>query len=369
MTAGCERPDAGAGTPPAAGPEPPPEPPPEPEAEPAGDESTAEWWPHDNGRWVVGDAGQQPKIIPLPAAVAPVRPDTTLDGARLANLDYRAVSLRGFSHWQAAKPRQDAYLLRVTSNQQWLVGCVADGVSSAIFSHAAADLACRVITRQIAEALADYDRPPDPGKWEGLVGDLPWQAGIDRASAAIVTRAAELMGGTREQHAAAHEPAAGIEPPRVEIAARDARTIMATTAVAFAVAATRTPDGLVPYAVAVASGDSSALVLSDGRWHPITAVKNADGEVASNAVLALPRQVQARPVSGFLRPGEALVIISDGLGDPLGQGTGVVGRFLAAQWSRPPDLLAFAAQAAFYRRTFTDDRTAVVVWHRAGPSD
>jgi hypothetical protein len=142
---------------------------------------------------------------------------------------------------------------------------------------------------------------------------------------------------------------------------------MATTAVAFAVAATRTADGLVPFGLAVASGDSSALMLSRGRWHPLTTLKNSGQEIASNAVLALPREVTVTPLSGFLRPGEALVVVSDGIGDPLGQGAGAVGQFLAAHWSQPPDLFSFAGQAAFYRKGFTDDRTATAVWHR--PAD
>jgi hypothetical protein len=116
--------------------------------------------------------------------------------------------------------------------------------------------------------------------------------------------------------------------------------------------------------LAVAAGDSSALVLSEGRWHPITAVKNADADIASNVVRALPRHVQVDPLTGFLHQGEALAVISDGIGDPLGQGTGMVGRFLAAHWEQAPDALAFAGHASFYRKTFTDDRTAVMIWHR-----
>ena len=140
---------------------------------------------------------------------------------------------------------------------------------------------------------------------------------------------------------------------------------MATTAIAFAVAASRTPDGLLPFGVAVASGDSSALMLSESRWCPLTAVKNADRDIATNAVLALPREVDVLPLSGFLRPGEALVVVSDGIGDPLGQGTGAVGQFLATHWSHPPDLFSFVGQAAFYRKGFSDDRTATAVWHRS----
>jgi hypothetical protein len=141
---------------------------------------------------------------------------------------------------------------------------------------------------------------------------------------------------------------------------------MATTAVAFAVAVSPAEDGQLPYSLVVAAGDSSALILARGHWRPVTAVKNAGADMPSNAVRALPREVQVTPVSGYLQPGEALVVVTDGIGDPMGTGAGEVGQFLAARWSRPPDLFAFATHAAFYRRGFTDDRTAVAVWHESG---
>ncbi len=307
------------------------------------------WWLHQNGRWIVGDPGHQPQTVFRPAEVAPGRADTTFDGARLADIEYRAVSLRGLSHAAVGDPRQDAYLLRVTANKHWLVGCVADGVSAPKYSHMAADIACREITRHIAEALDDQPAAGDTNDWRKLAAQLPWQRAVDQASAAIVAKAS----------AGFPRPENGEQPD-----ADTVRRTMATTAVGFAVGATANEDGLIPWTVAVASGDSSALVLSHGRWFPITAVKNAGSDLISNAVLALPRAVEVAPASGFLQPGAALVVVTDGIGDPMGMGTGEVGRFLAAQWSRPPDLFAFAAQAAFYRRGFADDRTAAVVWHQ-----
>lgn len=309
------------------------------------------WRLHENGRWIVGDPGHQPQAAFRPAEIASGRADTTFDGARLAGIEYRAVSLRGLSHAAVGDPRQDAYLLRITANKHWLVGCVADGVSQPKYSHLAADIACREITRHIAEALDDQPPVAEADDWRKLAAELPWQRAVDQASAAIVAKAS--AGFPRSENGA---------PPDADAV----RRTMATTAVGFAVGTTANEDGLIPYAVAVASGDSSALVLSDGRWFPITAVKNAGSDLVSNAVLALPRAVEVVPVSGFLQPDEALVVVTDGIGDPMGMGTGEVGRFLAAHWSRPPDLFAFAAHAAFYRRGFADDRTAAVVWHRAG---
>ena len=309
------------------------------------------WRRHEDERWIVGDPGRQHEMVPHPADIATSRPDTTIDGANLGQIEYRAVSLRGFSHWGKREPRQDAYLLRISANGQWLVGCVADGVGQSKYAHMAADIACREITGCIAAALDGQPAIIAHDDWWKLSEELPWQQAVERANAAMIAKAST---GTRESGEAG------------PLDAHTVRGAMATTAVGFAVAAVPDENGQLPFAVAVAAGDSSALILSAGRWHPITPVKNAESDVASNAVLALPRDVQVAPFAGFLGPGAALVVVTDGIGDPMGTGTGEVGQFLAVHWSRPPDLLAFAAHAAFYRRGFTDDRTAVAVWHKPG---
>ena len=309
------------------------------------------WGRHEDERWIVGDPGRQHEMVPYPANLATSRPDTTIDGANLGQIEYRAVSLRGFSHWGKREPRQDAYLLRISANGQWLVGCVADGVSQSKYAHMAADIACREITGHIVAALDEQLPVTAPDDWRKLAGELPWQQAVEQANAAMMAKAST---GTRESGEAG------------PLDAHTVRGAMATTAVGFAVAAAPAEDGQLPFTLAVAAGDSSALILYRGRWDPITAVKNAGSDVASNAVLALPRDVEVAPVTGFLPPGAALVVVTDGIGEPMGSGTGELGQFLAAHWSRPPDLFAFAAHAAFYRRGYTDDRTAVAVWHKPG---
>ena len=59
---------------------------------------------------------------------------------------------------------------------------------------------------------------------------------------------------------------------------------------------------------------------------------------------------------------QVLVLMSDGVGDPLGAGTGEVGQTLAESWRKPPYILTFAAQVEFARRSFDDDRTVIAVW-------
>jgi hypothetical protein len=93
-------------------------------------------------------------------------------------------------------------------------------------------------------------------------------------------------------------------------------------------------------------------------------VKNEGAAVYSPSVNALPmvpRQMPA-PMRTRVRAGEVLVLMSDGIGDALGAGTGEVGRFLAEVWREPPSPMNFAAQAEFARKSFDDDRTAIAFW-------
>ena len=325
--------------------------------------AAGEWFVHECGRWVVGDPGRQLEVAWRPSESWQSRPDVVLDWAACGDVEYRAASVRGLGHFQEARPRQDGYAVAFTPDRRWLVGCVADGVSSGSRSHLAADIACQEFTRRLAAELAQLAGIPPADQWPEAAAGLRWQQATDAVTEQISLRATEFFREGYQRQ--------GDEESLRRLAAdglphQAAAQVMATTAVAFVVASQADVDGLVPFALVVAAGDSSALLLSEGCWHPMTAVKNAGAELASSAVRPLPRQVTVTPVTGFLQQGQALAVITDGLGDPLGSGQGVVGRFLASRWTSAPDPLAFVNEVAFYRKTFVDDRTAVLVWAGQG---
>ena len=332
----------------------------EPLAEPIAE---PEWQRHENGRWVLGDAGRQPETRPAPSTVvAPGRPDTVVDGGRLGALSYRATSLRGLGHQQNGTPRQDSYLVRPTRDESFLVGCVCDGVSEQKRSHEAADVVCDVITKELVAAFAAKDFEADPEDWESTVDRLPWQAAVDAASRAVVAAAEGFL---RRSYTLRNKTEELERLDAKPFDAARARQVMSTTAVAFVVATQPRQDGRFPLAMAVAAGDSSVMLLTGEGWEPLTAIKNEGEDIASSAVSPLPREATVEPIARYLCDGDVLAVVTDGIGDPLGRGQGVVGRFLAKMWREPPDLLAFAQHAAFYRKSFSDDRTAVVVWPQA----
>jgi hypothetical protein len=305
----------------------------------------SEWFRHGDGRWVVGDAGRQPQVrASAPTGAAP--PDITLDGASVGAVVYRAASLRGLGHQERGEPRQDAYVVRASRDRRWLVGCVSDGVSAAVRAHVGAGIVCSRVTETVLAHLDASTPPTGPDEWARSVAEMPWKQAVEAANDGMLRSTAELLRRAGDR----------------TVGFQEARVLMAATAVAFVVDTEPSNDGDHPATVVNITGDSVGFLGAGDGWTALTTPKDLSGPFVSSAVHAMPAEVDVTPVVLRLQPGQFLVAMTDGLSDPLGAGKGVVGRFLAAQWVGPPDVLEFAQQVGFYRRTFVDDRTAVVVW-------
>ena len=303
---------------------------------------------------VIGDPGSQEQLESLLLSDSDGRADTNLDGGRIGILDVRAASVRGRSHRFGlnavrGRARQDEYCLSASTDGRWLVAAVADGVSQSDKSHVAATIAARRGCQLVVDALNNSVQP----------NALAWTEEIaPRISGYIVHEAAKMQ-----------LVELGVEDKDDATLARDVADSMATTAI-FAIVDTVPSDaGEVAFVVAVLAGDSAAWKLAAREWRPLTGVKNADTEIASMAVRPLPLASKCLVIDGTLQSGEALILMTDGLGDPLGSGQGDVGAFFATQWQTPPDAHVFAAQLDFFRRSFDDDRTAVAIWLADTPRD
>ncbi|KUL21923.1 protein phosphatase 2C domain-containing protein [Actinoplanes awajinensis] len=309
------------------------------------------WTRHDNRRWVVGDPGRQPAIrARVPRMFRTPPPDIVIDGAEAGRLTFRATSVRGAGHQERGEPRQDAYAVRFTRDQRWLAGCVADGVSAAKRSHEAAAVICEIVAQSLIDHLVAY--PPPPGA-SGWAAELPWSPTVTAANDAVTDLARPFL--TKATTA-------------TTLTFEQVRAVMSATALAFAVETEPAPNGGHRAMLANLSGDSAAFLLTGGAWLPLTAVKNDGAAIFSSGVRSLPADVRVAPNAFYLFPGQVLLVMTDGLGDPFGSGAGSVADFLRTRWAAPPDPLAFAQQVAFLRKSFTDDRTAVVLWP-APPAD
>lgn len=282
--------------------------------------------PPTPGQWepVVVDEPTLP-FDPRPAPGA--QPDTECDGWQTDDVVVRLATVRGNAHRQAGTYRQDQGAVMLHRRTGTVIFAVMDGVSSAPLSHIGARLAGRAAISAVSRTL-DTGRPID---WAAVLGTT--------ANALLY----DHPGGLQD----------GETPAEVE---RRLGTTIVTGVVR------RAASGLI--ATVVRAGDSSAWTLCDSRYVPLFEPKG--GETVSSAVAALPRlPSRITPVEVPLPPGSVLLAGTDGIGDPLGDGTGLVGDLFAGVLASPPPILGFAHAVDFSRDTFDDDRTLLAVWPRA----
>ena len=276
-----------------------------------------------------------PSVEPAPTAAAyrslTFRPDVALDGWSTDTMTVRGVSQRGHLHRYSGAPRQDDFAAHHLPDGRVIIA-VADGVSQSPQSHLGSSIAVTQAADWIRSNLG-----PD-------TADLDWSALIKNTAYALAARAQTLFG--------LDEP----DPVRAE-------QELATTLIC-AVIEPVEPGLLRAHLVAV--GDSSAWVLTAGEFIPVLGGKTTvEGGIASSAVSALPRvPTQITPTVFEFLGDAALLIGTDGIGDPLGAGQGSVGDLFRDVLARPtpPSLIEFAHAVDFSRETFDDDRTLVAVW-------
>jgi hypothetical protein len=253
--------------------------------------------------------------------------------ARLA-----VASLKGAAHHEFGTVRQDGYGIAVVGHDEYAVVALADGVSEAKLSHLAADLACATGIAAVAEQL-EAGTPP---------AGLDWAAVVAEVREAIRRRSSSSF------------PAEAGDATTEELDRAIARQVMSTTLEVVVLGTSRRP---VEFVRACLAGDGSAYLLDDaGRWEVLAAGKEAADGVVDNAVRALPRDPgPARLLSGTL-DGRALMVCTDGVGDPLGDGANELGEFLGGAWARPAHAVEFLRGLDFVMAGAIDDRTALVVW-------
>ena len=261
------------------------------------------------------------------------RPDSIVDGWSSEHFTVRAASVRGYAHRYDGTPRQDDLAVAAHPATRAVVFAVADGVSAAEHSHIGATVACRAA---VDSALDQLDRGSEGINWQQLVNGVAWQ---------LVEHAKRMQ---------------GLEGPDSAAAER----LLATTLVVGAVVPG--PDGYT--ATLVQLGDSGVWQLHAGRYTALGKAKiEAGAAVFSSAVSALPRVPPSVGVVEVRLAAEAVLLVgTDGIGDPLGDGSGKVGELFARMLAQPPPPLALAHLLDFSRDTFDDDRTLIAIWQRPG---
>ncbi|MFF9404942.1 protein phosphatase 2C domain-containing protein [Streptomyces anandii] len=311
-----------------------------------------------------------PTYDPEPTALPPADPDglddlvpdTVLDGARYGACTLRAVSLRGDSARYRGEPRRDALLTaRFGSGEQALVlVAMATGTRAAPAAHLAAAEVCQWIAGAVGRSHARLVEDIRAARR----GDL--KSGLHRLTDRSLGR---LRAGAAERGVAPDEYAASLRclllPADPECRTR----------------------------VFFGAGEGGLFRLRDGEWQDIeprvpepAGARRAAGDgvpaetpegdrlTMDLGITTAPSGAPYEPDPGpppepfrfrasVARPGDALLMCTRGLADPL-RGEPELCAYLGRRWSgpTPPGLAAFLADSQVRVKGYSDDRTAAAVW-------
>ena len=267
---------------------------------------------------------------PRPPSMLPYSADTICDGWSTDKFIVRLASVRGYSHRYSGAPRQDDAIVAYEAESGAVVFAVADGVSSAVYSHVGANIACRKAVDTILREIGRKN-----------LHSMNWSQVIEMTAEAIRDKAAEILG-------------------QQNLSLDEAENCLGTTLVTGFLLPTH--EGISAQVVQV--GDTGAWILNRGQYRPVIKVKNTLG-VISNTVFPLPRVPHDISYSSVDINGDSIFLIgTDGFGDPLGEGDGLVGQLFSERLKVAPPPRYFAHLLDFSRETFDDDRTLVAVWRR-----
>jgi hypothetical protein len=273
------------------------------------------------------------------------RAEFTVDRFDAGDLAIGAVSLRGMGHQSFGKLRQDAVACKLTRDGKYIVAAIADGVSDAPLSHLGADVAVRQAIKATETELI---------KMQGSI----LRHAIDWASVEAYVRLKILEYAQRLEKQ-------GSFSVNGECNADAYANAIGTTAEVLVIWREKNATGGHDFTRAVLSGDGSGYVLDPQHgWTVLSTGKANDSELASNAIVPLPIKAEGYPMvqSGSIASGQAVIMVTDGIGD-VGIGSdNTASRFLHKELVTPIPAHKLLSVLSFVEKHRDDDRTAVIIW-------
>ncbi|MEU6769403.1 protein phosphatase 2C domain-containing protein [Streptomyces sp. NPDC046853] len=308
----------------------------------------------------------EPTVLPAadPDDLGDLVADTVLDGARYGTSTLRAVSVRGDSARYRGEPRRDSLLTARfgTGESALVLVAMATGARATPGAHRAAAEACAWIGRAVGRShqrLSEDIRAARRGDLKSGLHRL-----TDRSLGKLRAHAADL----------------GIEP---EEYAASLRCLLlpadpeCRTRVFFGVGSGglfRLRDGAwqdIEPRVSDTAGDTGPPVVGFGSVPPQT--PEGDRLTMDMGIITPPSPYEPAPEppprepfrfrASVARPGDALLLCSGGLAEPL-SGEPEFAAHLTQRWAKsgPPGLVGFLADIQVRVKGYADDRTAAAVW-------
>jgi serine/threonine protein phosphatase PrpC len=287
----------------------------------------------------VGDPGRLDLIESTVDDMCAGVSDTALDFFSLTPFEIRAASTRGFSHRYSGAPRQDSYAIH--SSEDWLVCAVADGVSQGRFSHIAAEVAARASVRLLTRTIG---KP-----WADPVANFDGEDFVRRLNETIVREARHRQIFKVPEGATEEELTSQV------------RRQMASTLIVCAVSRVL-HDRKAEVILLNVAGDCSGFMLDKKGFNKIGGGKQIDAPIHDTSVRPLPGNVKITETFTELDGGCAIVLVSDGIGDPFGEGDSSAAKYSAGFLQTPPRPADLFELINFKQRSFDDDRTMVGIW-------
>jgi serine/threonine protein phosphatase PrpC len=259
-------------------------------------------------------------------------PDTIADGFDLSRMSCRIYASRGPNHRFYGDPRQDhvgARLLVSTAECTEIVVALSDGVSAAPLAHLGSRDAVGAALRVASERATNR-----PDSDEGLTaGGVLDQRFFDAV-------ALDIAG--RHDHPQEH---------------------LAATLIVLHIR--WLPNSAGPIAYVSRVGDSTAKLIRNGTIEDVFARSDdsaSDAPLTSHRTSSLPLHPDAMEIRHLeLRPGDALIAVSDGVSDPLSQSQNFSADFIT-NVAQPPSVAGLVRLLDFDRRGWDDDRSLAGVW-------
>ncbi|NLE82320.1 MAG: protein phosphatase 2C domain-containing protein [Rhodococcus sp.] len=266
------------------------------------------------------------KAVPEKHVEAPLRSyenvrDTVIDWVDDKHGQLRAASVRGHIHRYEAGVRQDNFAFSRGAN--YLALAVSDGVGNAKASHLGSAFASRTVveSESLLRDIVSARHPADVSLRDiaTLLRSVATDAGVEGGDVSTTLTAAVILDNQSQ--------------------AGETSVVLAQI------------------------GDSPAYRLSRGEWIELScpALQSRPGDLIDNSVNPLPGHFMASVWVETFHPGETLVLVSDGVGDPV-KSNGEYAAALAALWHRtapsPADLLKVLDATV---KSFDDDRTMIAL--------